>query len=144
MLATLLDAGASPTTAGRARRRRWPRRSGRTAWASVDGRTRAPLGRGAVVDAVAAAVARVEALGLPESVVHGDFHSGNAAFVDGRIVIIDWSDAAIGNPAIDLVTWLVVERRRAGRGRRGDRRLDRRLVGGRRPDALRARLSTTS
>jgi hypothetical protein len=61
---------------------------------------------GRVIDAVAAAVARVEAVGLPESVVHGDFHSGNAALVDDRIVIIDWSDAAISSPAIDLVTWI--------------------------------------
>jgi phosphotransferase family enzyme len=59
-----------------------------------------------VAEAVAAAVARVEAAGLPETVVHGDFHSGNAALVDDRIVIIDWSDAAISNPAIDLVTWI--------------------------------------
>jgi hypothetical protein len=59
-----------------------------------------------VADAVAAAAARVEAVGLPESVVHGDFHSGNAALVGDRIVIIDWSDAAISNPAIDLVTWI--------------------------------------
>ena len=59
-----------------------------------------------VAEAVAAAVARVESVGLPESVVHGDFHSGNAALVDDRVVIIDWSDAAISNPAIDLVTWI--------------------------------------
>jgi Phosphotransferase enzyme family len=59
-----------------------------------------------VLEALAAAVDRVEAVGLPESVVHGDFHSGNAALVDDRIVIIDWSDAAISSPAIDLVTWL--------------------------------------
>lgn len=59
-----------------------------------------------VCEAVAAAVARVEAVGLPESVVHGDYHSGNAAIVDDRIVIIDWSDAAISNPAVDLVTWI--------------------------------------
>jgi len=65
-----------------------------------------------VVEAVGAAVARVEAVGLPESVVHGDFHSGNAAIVDDRIVIIDWSDAAISNPAIDLVTWIAWSRDR--------------------------------
>jgi hypothetical protein len=65
-----------------------------------------PERAGRVLDALAMAVARVEAVGLPESVVHGDFHSGNAALVDDRIVIIDWSDAAISNPAIDLVTWI--------------------------------------
>ncbi|HEY8437611.1 MAG TPA: phosphotransferase [Candidatus Limnocylindrales bacterium] len=63
-----------------------------------------------VLDAVRTAVARVEAVGLRESVVHGDFHSGNAALVDDRIVIIDWSDAAISNPAIDLVTWIAWSR----------------------------------
>ena len=56
--------------------------------------------------AVRAAVPRVDALGLHETVVHGDFHSGNAVLVDDRVVIIDWSDAAIANPAIDLVTWI--------------------------------------
>ena len=56
--------------------------------------------------AVERAVPRVESLGLPVTVVHGDFHSGNAALVDGRGVIIDWSDAALGNPAVDLVTWI--------------------------------------
>jgi hypothetical protein len=61
---------------------------------------------GRVTEAVAAAVACVESAGLPETVVHGDFHSGNAAIIDDRIVIIDWSDAAISNPAIDLVTWI--------------------------------------
>jgi hypothetical protein len=65
-----------------------------------------PERAGRVLEALAPAVARVEAVGLPESVVHGDFHSGNAALVDDRIVIIDWSDAAISNPAIDLVTWV--------------------------------------
>ncbi|HEY7133343.1 MAG TPA: phosphotransferase, partial [Candidatus Limnocylindrales bacterium] len=55
---------------------------------------------------VRAAVERLARLGLPESLIHGDFHSGNAARVDdGRIVIIDWSDAAIGSPLVDLVTW---------------------------------------
>ena len=65
-----------------------------------------PERAGRVLEALATAVARVESTGLPESVVHGDFHSGNAALVDDRVVIIDWSDAAISNPAIDLVTWV--------------------------------------
>ncbi|MEA2547977.1 MAG: hypothetical protein QOE42_575 [Chloroflexota bacterium] len=65
-----------------------------------------PERAGRVLEALATAVARVESIGLPESVVHGDFHSGNAALVDDRVVIIDWSDAAISNPAIDLVTWV--------------------------------------
>ncbi len=58
------------------------------------------------VAAVRDAVERVVALGLPTTIVHGDFHPGNVALAEDRAVIIDWSDAAIGNPAIDLVTWL--------------------------------------
>ena len=58
------------------------------------------------VAATRSAVRRVAALGFPTTIVHGDFHAGNAALADDHAVIIDWSDAAIGNPAIDLVTWL--------------------------------------
>jgi aminoglycoside phosphotransferase (APT) family kinase protein len=61
------------------------------------------------------AAAKVAALGLPETIVHGDFHTGNAALVDRRAVIIDWSDAALASPAIDLVTWITW-----GRGEIGD------------------------
>jgi hypothetical protein len=69
----------------------------------------APLGaerRARILDGIAAAVARIETLGVPETIVHGDFHPGNAAIVDGRAVIIDWSDAAIGCPVVDLLTWI--------------------------------------
>jgi aminoglycoside phosphotransferase (APT) family kinase protein len=30
----------------------------------------------------------------------------NVALMDDRPVIIDWSDAAIGSPLVDLVTWI--------------------------------------
>jgi hypothetical protein len=59
-----------------------------------------------VLGAVRESVAAVTRIGLPESVVHGDFHTGNAAIVGDRVVIIDWSDAAIGNPAVDVITWI--------------------------------------
>ena len=59
-----------------------------------------------VLEAVREAIARVERIGLPDTVVHGDFHSGNAAMVGDRVVIIDWSDAATGNPAVDYITWI--------------------------------------
>ena len=66
--------------------------------------------RNRIVDATRTAVEHVERLGLPTTLVHGDFHPGNAALRDGEVVIIDWSDGAIGNPAIDLVTWLAWSR----------------------------------
>jgi aminoglycoside phosphotransferase (APT) family kinase protein len=67
--------------------------------------------RDRAVAATKEAVIRLEQVGFPETIVHGDFHAGNAALAGGdRAVIIDWSDAAIGNPAIDLVTWLAWSR----------------------------------
>ena len=105
MLATLLDAGACRRPLGELAQA-VAAAIGPDGMGVLDGGLEPARAR-RVVDAVAAAVVVVEALGLPESVVHGDFHSGNAAVVGDRIVIIDWSDAAIANPAIDLVTWLV-------------------------------------
>lgn len=63
------------------------------------------------VAATREAVARVAALGFPSTLVHGDFHPGNVALIGDRAVIIDWSDAAVSNPAIDLVTWLAWSRK---------------------------------
>ena len=51
------------------------------------------------------AVQLVEQLGLPDVLVHGDFHPGNVRLVDDRIVIFDWSDAAIAKPFVDVMTW---------------------------------------
>ncbi|MDQ3128087.1 MAG: aminoglycoside phosphotransferase family protein [Chloroflexota bacterium] len=65
-----------------------------------------PERRERAVAATHDAVARVHGLGFPTTLIHGDFHAGNAALVEDRAVIIDWSDAAISNPAVDLVTWL--------------------------------------
>jgi Predicted aminoglycoside phosphotransferase len=40
--------------------------------------------------------------GEPETIVHGDFHPGNALIAeDGHAVILDWSDACIGHPSFD-------------------------------------------
>ena len=74
---------------------------------AISGGTVSPHRRDRAVAATRAAVERVIDLGFPTTVVHGDFHAGNVMLVGDRVVIIDWSDAAIGNPAIDLVTWLL-------------------------------------
>lgn len=69
-------------------------------------------GRGAervaeLVAWVQQAVEQVDALGLPDVFVHGDFHPGNVATLpDGTRVIFDWSDAAITVPFVDVPTWL--------------------------------------
>lgn len=39
--------------------------------------------------------------GLPDTVVHGDFHPGNWRRADGAPVILDFADAHLGNPVLD-------------------------------------------
>jgi Ser/Thr protein kinase RdoA (MazF antagonist) len=68
--------------------------------------TLAPERRDRAVAATLTAVERVAGLGFPTTLAHGDFHPGNVMLVGDRAVIIDWSDAAIGNPLVDLITWL--------------------------------------
>lgn len=56
-----------------------------------------------VVAALEPVLEAVAALGLPASVVHGDAHAGN--LVGGGDVaptIIDWTDALVGSPVVDL------------------------------------------
>lgn len=84
-----------------------------------------PARGGELVAAVRVAVAEVERLGYPETLVHGDFHAENVALLDGRPIVFDWSDAAVAHPLVDAMTWSgwfdhdgVPEERRA-RGPRG-------------------------
>jgi hypothetical protein len=39
--------------------------------------------------------------GLPDTLVHGDFHPGNWRSDGGPPVIVDWADAHLGNPVLD-------------------------------------------
>jgi Ser/Thr protein kinase RdoA (MazF antagonist) len=54
------------------------------------------------VDALVATWARLSALPLADSIVHGDLHPWNATVEPHGIRIVDWSDAAIGPPFLDL------------------------------------------
>jgi len=50
---------------------------------------------------------QLEALGLPETLGHGDLHAGNFALGDqGAAVVFDWSDAFVGHPLFDLAHFL--------------------------------------
>jgi aminoglycoside phosphotransferase (APT) family kinase protein len=60
-----------------------------------------------VVEWVAARATWLDGLGFPEVVVHGDFNRANALVAPAGPVIIDWSDAAIGNPLMDVTVWMV-------------------------------------
>ncbi|POX47834.1 aminoglycoside phosphotransferase family protein [Streptomyces sp. Ru72] len=44
---------------------------------------------------------QMEDCGLPDTVVHGDFHPGNWRSDGGRPVVLDFADAYWGNPVVD-------------------------------------------
>jgi hypothetical protein len=41
--------------------------------------------------------------GLPDTLVHGDFHPGNMRGTPDRRVVLDWGDSVIGHPGFDLL-----------------------------------------
>ncbi len=44
---------------------------------------------------------RLAGCGLPDTVVHGDFHPGNWRHGEGEPVVLDFADAHLGNPVLD-------------------------------------------
>lgn len=77
-----------------------------------------------VLDGLVAGLdARFRALdecGIPDTFVHGDFHTGNVRWTDAGPVIFDWGDCGVGNPLLDLPPFdrnLAAEHRRAARTR---------------------------
>lgn len=50
--------------------------------------------------------ALLDALDIPDTLVHGDFHRGNVVRTGNAFVIFDWSFAAVGNPLFDLASWI--------------------------------------
>ena len=58
---------------------------------------------------------RLDALGLPATLVHGDLHPDNVARIDGELAYFDWTDACIAHPLFDLhsLGWLDDESERA-------------------------------
>jgi hypothetical protein len=45
--------------------------------------------------------AAIASCGIPETLVHGDFHPGNVRGDDTRLVILDWGDSGVGHPLLD-------------------------------------------
>lgn len=54
--------------------------------------------------------AELAGCGLPDTLVHGDFHRGNVrARAEGGFVLLDWGDCGVGHPMLDqpaFLTWL--------------------------------------
>lgn len=65
----------------------------------------APLSRTdrATLHQLAATIRQLDDCGIPDTLIHGDFHPGNVRTADGRHVILDWADSAIAHPAFDLI-----------------------------------------
>ena len=46
------------------------------------------------------------ACGLPDTLVHGDFHPGNFRGDDQAITLLDWGDSGVGHPLLDQAAFL--------------------------------------
>lgn len=55
----------------------------------------------ALVDGLADRFTDVAACGVPDTLVHGDFHPGNVAGPRGAYAILDWGDSFLGHPLLD-------------------------------------------
>jgi hypothetical protein len=51
-------------------------------------------------------LAALASCGLPETLVHGDFHPGNWRSDGDRLVLLDWGDSGVGHPMFDLFAFL--------------------------------------
>jgi len=58
------------------------------------------------VAALADRFAAVEACGIPDTLVHGDYHPGNLRGTPSRLTILDWGDTGVGHPLLDLPAFL--------------------------------------
>jgi fructosamine-3-kinase len=47
---------------------------------------------------------RLAGFEIPDALVHGDMHLGNAALIEDRLIFFDWTDASIGPPFFDLMS----------------------------------------
>jgi hypothetical protein len=52
------------------------------------------------------AITELAAIGVPETLLHGDLHPRNLAVRDGQVLAFDWTDAAVAHPFLDLVTFV--------------------------------------
>ena len=65
-------------------------------------------------DALPGLIDELESAGLPNTLVHGDFHPGNWRSDGTNRMIVDWADSYLGHPAADiqrLRDWLPEEKK---------------------------------
>ena len=44
--------------------------------------------------------------GVPDTLVHGDFHAGNARGDESTLTLLDWGDSGVGHPLLDEAAYL--------------------------------------
>lgn len=78
---------------------------------AADGLTLEEVGRlRALLPALARLAEALAAVGVADSVHHGDLHDGNIFIEGGRAVFFDWGDASAAHPFVSLrTTWVSVE-----------------------------------
>ncbi len=59
-----------------------------------------------LVDRLPERFARIDDAGVPDTLVHGDFHPGNVVGTPERLVLLDWGDCGIGHPMLDQAAFL--------------------------------------
>lgn len=70
----------------------------------LDAGTRAALED--LVDGLPARFEELAACGIPDTLVHGDFHAGNVRGDDAHLVFLDWGDSGVGHPLLDQAAFL--------------------------------------
>jgi hypothetical protein len=50
--------------------------------------------------------AAIATAGVPDTLVHGDYHPGNVRGTPFRLTMLDWGDTGVGNPLLDLPAFL--------------------------------------
>ncbi|MER7247805.1 aminoglycoside phosphotransferase family protein [Kribbella sp. NPDC000426] len=56
------------------------------------------------------AINELSAIGIPETLLHGDLHPRNVAVRGDQVLAFDWTDAALSHPFLDMVTFIEAER----------------------------------
>ncbi|WP_371404611.1 aminoglycoside phosphotransferase family protein [Kribbella sp. NBC_00662] len=56
------------------------------------------------------AITELIAIGIPETLLHGDIHPRNIAVRGNQVLAFDWTDASLSHPFLDMVTFTEGER----------------------------------